>query len=140
MNLPSFMSLEILVIAISAGLTLALVYGYYQLSQRLQQAHRVINGLQCDVSALCTGAVGISRHLDKIEDQSRYLADRQDQINVSAGGDRPYIQAMRMAERGVDIEELMATCDLAKEEAALIRAMYANADESKPNANLDVQL
>ncbi len=133
------MSIESLVIAVCMGLTFALLYAVHQLNHRLKQTHQVIKGLQGDISALCAGAVGVSEHLDKIEDQSRYLADRQDQINVSASGDRPYVQAMRLAEKGADIEELMSTCDLAKEEASLISAMYNSPVETKSNGSLDLR-
>lgn len=133
------MSMENLIIAICMGLTFALLYAVHQLNQRLKQTHQVIKGLQSDISALCAGAVGVSEHLDKIEDQSRYLADRQDQINVSASSDRPYMQAMRLAEKGVDIEELMTTCDLAKEEASLICALYNNSADAKTSSSLDLR-
>lgn len=132
------MSIDMLIIAVCIGLSAALAYGYYQLSQRLQGAHQVIQGLQNDVSALCAGAVGVSQHLDKIEGQSRYLADRQDQINVNVSDDRPYIQAMRMAEKGLDIDELMNTCDLAREEAVLIHALHAGHQEHKLATGLDI--
>ncbi len=132
------MSISLFVIAVCLGLSVALAYGYYQLNLRLKSAHQVIRGLQNDVSALCTGAVGVSQHLDKIEDQSRYLADRQDQINVSVSDDRPYIQAMRMAEKGMDIEELMNTCDLSREEAGLIYALHSNPQESGKMIGLDI--
>lgn len=131
------MYIDMLIITICIGLSAALAYGYYQLSQRLQGAHQVIRGLQNDVSALCTGAVGVSQHLDKIEGQSRYLADRQDQINVN--DDRSYIQAMRMAEKGMDVDELMSTCDLAREEATLIYALHTGHHEHKPAVGLDIR-
>ena len=132
------MSIDMLIIAVCVGLSVALAYGYYQLNRRLQGAHQVIRGLQNDVSALCAGAVGVSQHLDKIEGQSRYLADRQDQINESVSDDRPYIQAMRMAENGIDVEELMNTCDLAREEAVLIHALHAGHQEHKHDVGLDI--
>ncbi|MBL1433751.1 DUF2802 domain-containing protein [Gammaproteobacteria bacterium AH-315-C21] len=132
------MSLYMFVIAACLGLSVALAYGYYQLNLRLKSAHQVILGLQNDVSALCAGAVGVSKHLDKIEDQSRYLSDRQDQINVSVSDDRPYIQAMRMAEKGMDAEELMSTCDLSREEAGLIHALHAGHKDSKEIVGLDI--
>ncbi len=133
------MSIDILIIAVCVGLSIALACGYYQLNQRLQGAHQVMRGLQNDVSALCVGAVGVSQHLDKIEGQSRYLADRQDQINVSVSDDRPYIQAMRMAEKGINVEELMTTCDLAREEAVLIHALHAGQHKTTAAVGLDIR-
>ncbi|PCH61342.1 MAG: hypothetical protein COC05_01405 [Gammaproteobacteria bacterium] len=144
MSLPSlglkYMSIEMLIIAICIGLNIALAYGYYQLGKRLQSAHQVIRALQSDVSALCAGAVGVSQHIDKIEGQSRYLADRQDQINANSSDDRSYIQAMRMAEKGMDVDELMSTCDLAHEEASLIYALHTGHYGQKPAVGLDIRL
>ncbi len=134
------MSIETIVIAVCMGLTISLSYAVYLLSQRLQNNYRVIEGLQKDISALCAGAAGVSEHLDKIEDQSRYLADRQDQMNTYGNAERPYIQAMRLAENGSGVEDLMKTCDLSQEEASLIRKMYNHQTDRNPGRSLDLIL
>lgn len=119
-----YSAVEIVISLLCFGLIALLAYVCYQLHLRLQRSNCMIDGLRNDISALCAGAAGMSRHLDKIEDHSRYLADRQDQITVSERSDRAYVHAMRMAAKGADVEELMSTCDLAREEAALICALH----------------
>lgn len=75
---------------------------------------------QSDVSALCTGAVGVARRLNRIEGKLRIQNERQDKLELNEPSLQVYGQAARMAKQGADLDELVNTCGLSRGEAELI--------------------
>ncbi len=75
---------------------------------------------QSDVRALCTGAVGVGRRLNRIEAKLRIQNERQDKLELNEPSLQVYGQATRMAKKGADLDELVNTCGLSRGEAELI--------------------
>jgi len=103
----------------------------------LRRAHRVAAGLadsgadlrervhllEQELGALCSASVGAGGHLVRLEQQVRRVVERQDQLEMRAGAERPYSQASELVSRGADIDELMQTCGLTRGEAELLVMM-----------------
>lgn len=90
-----------------------------------------IHRLQNDVHALCVGAVNMGKHIDALEHKVRRLAERQDQLELRNPLEQTYAHAIRLAQRGADVDQLMENCGMARGEAELLlrihRAQHAGA-------------
>ena len=113
-------------------------YALHQLVQvrrelaKLQQTRADLNATRDDVSALCSGAVGVGNRLNKLEQRLRSQGERQDQLDLRTSGERPYTQAGKLVHSGATIEELINTCGITRGEAELIFMM--NSSGSAGNA------
>lgn len=120
---PTTAILAALVIALALGqiyqlITLRRLRG--QLRSREDQTTRHRD----DFAALCKASVGAGDHLVRLEQQVRRLTERQDQIEMRSGGDRPYTQAIQMVQSGADVSELITRCGLTRGEAELIAMLH----------------
>lgn len=109
------------------ALAIAQVYQLYAMRRLRQQLHLRddrSSRQQDDFAALCKASVGAGDHLVRLEQQVRRLTERQDQIELRGGGDRPYTQAIQMVQRGADVSELIASCGLTRGEAELIAMLH----------------
>ena len=80
--------------------------------------------IQNDVRALTTAAVSMGERVLEIERRQRRLAERQDQLDIYESANQPYEQAIRMAQSGTTIDELVNMCGLSRNEAELIHMMH----------------
>lgn len=79
---------------------------------------------RADLAALCTGAVGLGARISRIENRSRRLKSRQEQLEMRDIEKRPYDHAIRMVHNGAAIDEIMQVCNLGRNEADLIMTMH----------------
>lgn len=91
--------------------------------QQVQQAQAIAD-LEQDLRALCAGATGVDARLLKLETEDRRIRERQEQLELHEQGARLYSQAIRMVKKGADVDELMSTCSLSRNEAQLIAMMH----------------
>ena len=91
---------------------------------RLAEQTLAYQRLQEDIQALCAGAVGLDKRISGIEERSRRMKERQEQLELRDNGERLYNQAIRMVHKGADAEQLMSVCGLSKAEAELITMMH----------------
>lgn len=90
------------------------------LRQRIKQ-------LEQELGALCNASVRAGEHVVRLEQQVQRIVERQNQLELRSGGDRPYSQASQLVNRGADIDELMNTCGLTRGEAELLVMMQRGA-------------
>jgi hypothetical protein len=83
-----------------------------------------ISRVQKDVHALCVGAISMGKHLDALEQKIRRLSERQDQLELRDPLEQTYAHAIRLAQKGVDVNELMENCGLARGEAELLLRVH----------------
>lgn len=126
-----------MVIALLITLIVLAGAGLAYQGRALQRAHRTAAGLadsgadlrervhllEQELGALCSASVGAGGHLVRLEQQVRRVIERQDQLEMRAGAERPYSQASELVSRGADIDELMQTCGLTRGEAELLVMM-----------------
>jgi len=91
-----------------------------QQRQRSMAYERKLKLLNDDVSALCSGAVGVGGHVNKLEQKLKRVIERQDQLDSREPSDRAIDQATRMVRQGATVEELVASCGLVRAEAELL--------------------
>ena len=83
-----------------------------------------LTAIQNDVRALTTAAVSMGERVLEIERRQRRLAERQDQLDIYESANQPYEHAIRMAQNGTSIDELVNMCGLSRNEAELIHMMH----------------
>ena len=112
---------------VMAGGIILLALNSFMLKRRLKKTEQrfseMLDGLQqsrSDVGALCTGSVGVARRLNRIEGKLRIQNERQDRLEMNEPNHQVYGQAVRMAKKGADLDELVSTCGLSRGEAELI--------------------
>ena len=91
--------------------------------QREQQdgMRRLLN----DVQAICTGAINMGNQIDALEKKLRRLTERQDQLDSREPMEQVYAHAIRLAQRGADVNELVESCGLARGEAELLLRVHS---------------
>jgi len=95
-----------------------------RLRRKLVAQTDLIETIKNDVRALFSGSVGEDTRIYKLEQRTRRMKERQEQLENSNHADRPYEQAIRMVQKGTSVEDLMSVCHLSKGEADLIIMMH----------------
>jgi len=108
-------------IALLVALELVRSFRYYR---QAQQRDMVMRRLQNDVHALCAGAINMGKHMDALEQKVRRLTERQDQFELRDPAEQAYAHAIRLAQRGADMNDLVEHCGLAQGEAELLLRVH----------------
>ena len=130
-----------MIIALLIALTSLACIGLVYQTRALRNAHSVAAGLaetgsdlrervhhlEQELGALCSASLGAGEHVVKLEQQVQRITERQDQLEMRAGVERPYSQASQLVTRGADIDELVETCGLTRGEAELLVMMQRGA-------------
>lgn len=86
--------------------------------------------IEKDFAALCSASSGVGERLVRLEDLVRRLTERHDQLELRAGAERHYGQAIRLVQGGAGVEDLIANCGLTRGEADLIVMLHGVARAS----------
>jgi hypothetical protein len=97
------------------------------LAERGSDLRERVHLLEQELGALCSASVGAGEHLVKMEQQVRRITERQDQLEMRAGAERPYSRASELVNRGAGIDELVERCGLTRGEAELLVMMQRGA-------------
>ena len=92
-------------------------------SMRLRQATQ-IDTLKSDMRALVSAAIGVGERVHKIEKSLKEVSHRQEVIDQTDPGAQAYQQAIKMAQKGASIDELIDICGLTRGEAELIAMLH----------------
>ena len=117
----------LLLSAVVLVLVLLLLFAMARLRLREQEGERQrqeIDKLRGDLGVLCSGAVGVSERVARIEQKLNRLSERQEQMEASTPETQPYDQAVEFARKGASAEELVAQCGITKGEADLVVMMH----------------
>jgi hypothetical protein len=107
-------------------LSLAVMVSFFllwRLSARLRQQQRQHNDLRQQMRALTSAALGMGERVLEMERRQKHLAERQEQVDIYESANQPYEQAIRMAQHGASIEDLVDSCGVSENEAHLIDLM-----------------
>ena len=115
-------------LAILSALLLLFACGWLLLlwklrSTRLRQATQ-IDTLKSDMRALVSAAIGVGERVHKIEKSLKEVSHRQEVIDQTDPGAQAYQQAIKMAQKGASIDELIDICGLTRGEAELIAMLH----------------
>lgn len=116
-------SFEVIAVLALATALIALGYTFSQnlrLRARLAQQEGIIDAVQNDLSAMCSGAIGLGEHMVNLEQRASQLHRRQEKIESQSPSSKSYRVAENMLRKGARIEEVMADCGMTRGEADLI--------------------
>jgi hypothetical protein len=80
--------------------------------------------VQAQATQVSAPADGLGARLQEVEQQLRLLAERQDQLDLRQPADHAYRLAIKLAQKGVPIDDLVATCGINRGEAELIAMLH----------------
>ncbi len=108
----------------SVSLLLLALFALYRQQRKNRSTTDLLQRTQNDLRALINASVGMGERMLEMERRQRRLAERQEQLDIYDAANQPYEQAIRMAQNGSEIEELVDICGLSKTEAELIKIMH----------------
>ena len=119
------MNISYEVVSIGAFLVslLAVVLVYAKnthLKAQIAEQEKIILSIRSDLSAICTGALGLGEHLAELEQQASQLNIRQEKIEMQSPASQNYQYARNMIGKGANLDEVIADCGLARGEAELV--------------------
>jgi len=100
---------------------LVMSYRFFRLSRA--QATQ-INALQQQLSALCSAAVGSDERIVRFEQTLMKIREQQSTLDLGQPHQQSYEHAIRLARKGVDVNQLIDNCNLSEEEALLISRLH----------------
>ena len=83
-----------------------------------------IAGLQNQLSVLCVGAVGTDERILRFEQTLTKVKEHQNTLDLGMSPQHNYEHAIRLARKGVSINQLIDNCNLSDEEAHLISRLH----------------
>ncbi|HEC16948.1 MAG TPA: DUF2802 domain-containing protein [Sedimenticola sp.] len=106
------------------GLLLALMFLLARQQARLVQAQKQIESLSANLAALCAGAAGADKRINRLEQHSRDLRSRQDSLASQGRDEGAYGEAIQMVRQGATVSRLVEELDLGRNEAELIVMLH----------------
>lgn len=107
------------------GLSLLLVA---MMMLRVYKLHKVqsaqIIALERQLAGLCAAAVGADERVVKFEQMLNKLREQQNTVDLGSGRQQGYEHAIRLARKGVSVDQIVDNCNLSDEEARLISRLH----------------
>lgn len=100
-----------------ARLRRTLAQGDSQREASLRQIHE-------DMRALCAGSAALGAHLASLDQRLQRLSDQQRTLELREPGSQSYGFAIRLAQQGASVEELMENCGMSRGEAELLLRLH----------------
>lgn len=114
-----------------ALITLIITVGCLRMVKQNRLQSEKIAALQNQLAALCAGAVGTDERILRFEKTLSKIKEHQNTLDLSVGNAHSYDHAIRLARKGVSMEQLIDNCNLSDEEAHLISRLHGS--EQAPN-------
>lgn len=116
----SFEIIMVLAFFINSSVLFVVFSKYTRLQAHIADQEEQLKIVKADVSAMCAGAVNLGEHLAHLEQRSRQLVQRQDQLEMREPSGQSYRHASKLMRKGADLDEVMADCGLARGEVELV--------------------
>ena len=110
------------------AIVIVTITGYRLLKLNQTQAAKIAD-LQSQLSALCAGAVGADNRIIKFEQMLKQLKEHQNTIDLGMSSQHSYDHAIRLARKGVGMDQLIDNCNLSDEEAHLINRLHGSQNQ-----------
>lgn len=126
MPVAALVALALAVVAVVVSLV-----GSMRSGQRSAEQGRRLETMQNDLRALCNAAVQVGERVNSLEQGMKQLQQRQQELGIrqdqmvhAEPEERTYDQAIKLAQKGTPLEEIMDICNLSRGEAELITMMH----------------
>ncbi len=116
-ELDVILLIAVLAICLMAGV---LVYRYLEIRKRVFSLEKNQSILQSDMRAMVSAAVGLGERVRELEHRLRGVSERQEQQELCEPASQSYHQARKLAQRGMEADELSEIYGLTRGEAELI--------------------
>lgn len=80
--------------------------------------------LKRSLNALCSSAVGVDRRMGLLEQYNRDLQQHQETIGQQTKSDHPYVDAIKVAQKGATANQLVDEFEISRNEADLIVMLH----------------
>ncbi|MDH5435294.1 MAG: DUF2802 domain-containing protein [Gammaproteobacteria bacterium] len=116
---------ETIWIASTTAIVIATIFSAFSMlsvwryKKQLQVHKKVINELRNNFRTLTTGSKGVGERVVKLEQKVRRLVDKLNQLELREST-MPFDQAIQMANKGDNIDQLVAKCGMSQGEAELL--------------------
>jgi cell division protein FtsX len=118
---PELLIISNIVVGVFLLLSLvAIVFMYNHFHQILAQQEEIVASLQTDLNAMCSGAVGVGEHMNKLEERIRMVVQRQVEFEAQETPKRSYKYAIKMLRNGANLDQIIADCGIPRGEAELL--------------------
>jgi len=94
------------------------------LQRRTRQHEAELQMLKNDMRVLSDGSITMEEYKLSTEQQLRRLTERQEQTDFREPASPTYNHAIKLVQKGVNIDELMAACGLVRGEAELLIRLH----------------
>lgn len=94
---------------------------FYRL-HKLQSAQ--IIALEQQLAGLCAAAVGADERVVRFEQMLNKMREQQNTLEPGTGRQQGYEHAIRLARKGVSVDQIVDNCNLSDEEARLISRLH----------------
>ena len=94
------------------------------LQRRTRQHEAELQILKNDIRVLRDGSIALEEYKLSTEHQLRRLTERQEQTDFREPASPTYNHAIKLVQKGVSIDELMAACGLVQGEAELLIRLH----------------
>lgn len=118
-------------VAVVVVVAVLVVAGLVALRRTAARQDAALSSLQNDLRALCNAAVGMGDRVNQMERRLRQVSERQEalglrqeQLNQEDPEARAYSQAIKMAHKGANVDDLIDVCGLSRGEAELVAMMH----------------
>ncbi len=113
-----------IIVAAFTFLGLITIIGIARLFRVNRMQAEKIADLQNQLSVLCIGAVGTDERILRFEQNLNKLKEHQNTLDLGTTTQHSYDHAIRLARKGVGINQLIDSCNLSDEEAHLIARLH----------------
>lgn len=123
--------IALLALVLGVAASAALLINTRRSAQLIQAQNQALDVLQKDLRALCNAAVQVGGRVHRLEQSLKQLQQRQQELGLRQDKlvhpepeARSFEQAIKLAQKGASVEELMDICDLSRGEAELMSMMH----------------
>lgn len=115
------MSITISLIALMLLVLVLISVRFYRLHKA--QSSQII-ALEQQLAGLCAAAVGADERVVKFEQMLNKLREQQNTLDIGSSHQQGYEHAIRLARKGISVDQIIDNCNLSDEEARLINRLH----------------
>lgn len=97
-----------------------------QVKQYCAMQQKQLKELAHELQTMTNAAYGVGKRINLLAGQIRELDDRQEEFDLKDQGSQSMTQAIALAQKGANIDELMETCDMSRGEAELLMMVHGD--------------